>query len=59
MEKLLVAYCISKNKSTIDEKAMKMILVTKAIEEIKRISEYEKHGKASGYEAPRIVGMGR
>ena len=56
MGNLLFAYSVSKNQDNGPEKA---ILIKRAIEEIKKISEYEKHGEASGYKAPRVVGMGR
>jgi hypothetical protein len=37
----------------------KLLLEEQAKEEIRKITAYEKNGEASGYEAPRVVGVRR
>lgn len=46
-------------KSELHKASIKRLLEKQANEEIRKITAFEKNGKASGYEEPRVVGVRR
>lgn len=56
---LFMAFIAHNAKNELHKASVKRLLEKQANEEIKKITAYEKDGKASGYEAPRVVGVRR
>lgn len=56
---LFMASMAHNAKNELHKASIKRLLEKQANEEIRKITAFEKNGKASGYEEPRVVGVRR